>query len=108
MNVVKSAAIGLAMVTIAGAAALAQPASAQTMTAHDKRMMHSCMAMSGDAMMNDTGCMTMMRKMHMSDADMKTMMSCKAMSHDAMMANADCASMMKMHPGMMKMGSGKM
>jgi hypothetical protein len=108
MNAVKSASFGLAMVALAGATALALPASAASMAAQNKMKMHSCMAMSSDAMMADASCMAMMKKMHMSDADMKMMMSCKAMSHDAMMADKGCASMMKKHPSMMKMSTGAM
>lgn len=105
MNLVKSAAFGFATIGLVG---LALPVSAQGMMSSSmssKDKMHSCMAMTSDAMMADSGCMAMMKKMHMSDADMKMMMSCKAMSHDAMMADKGCSAMMKKHPSMGKMMS---
>ncbi len=104
MNSFKSAGLGLAMVALVGAAGFAQSASAMKMSTSEKKVMHSCMAMSSDAMMKDSKCMAMMKKMKMSDADMKMMMSCKAMSKDAMTKDQDCSSMRKMHPDMMKMG----
>ena len=97
----------IAVASLAGACAMANSASAMPMSSADNQMMSSCMAMSGDAMMADKGCMGMMKKMKITNAQMKKMMSCKAMSHDAMMANKKCKSMMKAHPDMMKMDMAK-
>lgn len=58
------------------------------------------MAMSDDAMMKNSKCMAMMKKMKMTGADMQGMKSCMVMSKDAMMKDQTCSSMMKMHPEM--------
>ena len=102
MHAFKSAAFGLAMVALA-ATGLAQGASAMPMSASHQKMMDSCMAMSGDAMMADHNCMRVMKRMHVSKAHLKIMMSCKAMSKDDMMKNAGCMKMSRMHTGMMHM-----
>jgi hypothetical protein len=90
MNTLKTAALGLAMLTLAGGAAFAQSGGA---------MMKSDGAMKTDSMAA--------KPMAMSAKDMKTMKSCNAMSHDMMMKNKTCMTMSKMHPDMMK-GDGMM
>ena len=108
MNNLKSAALGLAIVALAAAGFTQSATAHMAKSASHQKMMDSCMAMSGDAMMADHGCIRMMKKMGVSHAHMKMMMSCKAMSKDDMMKNADCMKMSKMHPGMMKMDADKM
>lgn len=85
MNTLKTAALGLAMLTLAGGAAFAQSGGA---------MMKSDGAMKTDSMAA--------KPMAMSAKDMKTMKSCNAMSHDAMMKNKTCMKMAAMHPDAMK------
>ena len=79
MILLKSAALGLALMTLAGGGAFAQSGS----------------------MMKSEGAMAA-QPMKMSAADMKTMKTCKAMSSDKMMKNKACAKMAKAHPDMMK------
>ena len=76
MTFFKPAALGAALLLLAGGSALAQGA----MTSHDSMM-------SG-----------------MSKHDMMMMQHCQGMSHDAMMKSHSCMKMMKMHPDMMKGG----
>ena len=104
MNSLKSTAFGLAIVALVVSGS-GQGASAMPMNASHQKMMDSCMAMGGDAMMADHNCMRMMKRMHVSNSHLKMMMSCKAMSKDDMMKNAGCMKMSKMHPKMMPMGA---
>ena len=82
MTFLKPAALGAALVVLAGGSAFAQGA----MTGHDSMM-------SG-----------------LSKHDMMMMKHCQGMSHDAMMKSHSCMTMMKMHPDMMKdnMSNGMM
>ena len=75
------------------------------MSAADRQLMNSCMAMSSSDRMNNANCTSMMRRMNMSDADMAMMNSCHAMGHETMMRNNDCMRMMRNHPGAMTMPS---
>ncbi len=86
MNHIKSAILGLALVAGAASGAFAQSSGAMDengmakpmhMSSHEKHMMKSCMAMSHDAMMKNSGCAKMM-KAH------PDMMSDKMMNKDAM------------------------
>jgi len=102
----KLAALGLAAFAVAAGAGCALTPTAPSdmkMSASDEKMMSSCMSMSQDDMMKNSGCTGMMKKMNMTESDMQKMMSCQKMSRDAMMKDQDCVSMMKMHPDMMKM-----
>ena len=90
MNVLKTTALGLAMLTLAGGAALAAEGGA---------MMKSDGAMKTDSMAA--------KPMAMSPRDMKTIKACNAMSHDRMMKSKACMTMAKMHPDMMH-GDGMM
>ena len=103
MNALKLATLGLAMISLASCAGIAQTASVapMRMSAADHKQMEACMAMSSDVMMKNESCKAMMQKMNMSEMDMKKMMSCKAMPKDAMMKDVSCSSMMQMHPDMM-------
>ncbi len=104
MNSLKSTAFGLVIAAVC-AAGPGQGAAAMQMSAGHQKMMESCMAMGGDAMMADHKCMRMMKRMHISNSHLKMMMSCKAMSKDDMMKNGDCMKMSKMHAGMMPMSA---
>ena len=105
MNVSKLAALGVAAAALAAAGCTyaPPPSSDMKMPAMGRGMMSSCMSMSHDDMMKNQGCVDMMKKMNMSEADMSKMMSCMKMPHDAMMKDQDCAAMMEKHSAMMKM-----
>lgn len=77
MTFLKPAALGAALLVLAGGSAFAQGA----MASHDSMT-------SG-----------------MSKHDMMMMKHCQAMDHDAMMKSRSCMKMMKMHPDMMKDGA---
>jgi len=81
MNVLRSTAIGLAMLALTSGAAFAE---------------------SGAMMKTDS---MAAKPMAMSAKDKKMMTSCQAMPHDKMMKNAGCKKMAKMHPDMMKGGA---
>jgi hypothetical protein len=86
MNLLKTAALGLAFVTLTSGAAFAEGA-----------MMKSDGAMKTDSMAA--------KPMAMSAADAKTMKACKAMPHDKMMKTKKCAATSAMHTDSMKSGA---
>ena len=104
MTLLKHAMAGFNVMACAGTS-LAQTST--PMSATDEKMMGSCMGMASDAMMKDTGCMDVMKRMNMSSGDMTMMKSCMAMAKDAMTKDTSCSAMMKAHPAMMGMGTAK-
>ena len=101
----KRAAFAIAAIAFATAGCVQAPApqAAMKMADADHMMMQSCMSMSHDDMMKNSGCTSMMSSMKLSEADMTAMMACHKMQHADMIKDERCMSMMKMHSDMMGM-----
>ncbi len=99
MTKINTAALGLAIMTLAAGAALAQTSSDGSTSSGN--MSGGSASSAGSMSTGATSNSGDMTTRSMSKADMATIKRCKAMSNDMMMKDTKCMKMMKMHPNMM-------